>query len=149
MQASHDEAYAKCSDSKVGLRFEPQMVLQDDSGPVCYRLAVIVFRTGGMTDGHFYIAAPTTAGNWRVMNNSAAQQPVSLKQLQRTEGRHAHGVMYVRAKAPAKDDWASLNTTGSMQTPLHDDRYAAVCYYITAPRQGLKKWSACEVCESM
>ena len=57
---------------------------------VCYRLAVIVFRTGGMTDGHFYIAAPTTAGNWRVLNNSAAQQPVSLKQLQRSEGKHAH-----------------------------------------------------------
>ena len=135
VQASHDEAYAKCPDSKVGMKIEPHMVLKDDSGLVCYKLAVIIFRRGGLNDGHFYIAAPARSGMWRILNNQTAQEAMSLKQLQFSEGRHAHGLMYVRTGAPPIDDWGSLNTTGSASTLLHDVRCAAVCFCTNA-RQG-------------
>ena len=110
----------------VGMKLEQQMVLQDDSGPVCYRLAIIIFRTGGLSDGHFYIAAPTTPGMWSIFNNQTAQKAMLLKELQLVEGRHAHGTMYVRTKAPATDDWGCLNTTGSMLGSVSQLRYAAL-----------------------
>ena len=86
VQASHDEAYAKCSDSKVSMKIEPHMVLKDDSGLVCYKLSVIIFRTGGLNIGHFYNAAPAKSGMWRIINNQTAQEAMSLKQLQFSEG---------------------------------------------------------------
>ena len=129
MQASYDEAHAKCSDPTVGLKFQAQMVLQDDKGPVSYRLTVIIFREGEINGGHFFIAAPTTEGMWRVMNSEKMSKPMSLMELQRAKGRQAHGMMYVRTEAPAQDDWACLRPTGSMQTPVHGFRYAAFCCY--------------------
>ena len=140
VQASHDEAHAKCSDSTMGMKIEPQMVLRDDSGPVCYRLAVIIFRTGGMSNGHFYIAAPTTTGMWTILNNQTSQKPISLRELKRVEGKNAHGMMYVRSKAPTTDDWGCLNTTGSMLGSVNQIRFAAICLPDYAPRQGFREW---------
>ena len=140
MQASHDDKHAKCFDSKVGMRFDPHMVLQDDSGVVQYNLAVIIFRTGGMGNGHFYVAAPTSAGAWMMHNNNNIQGPMPLKQLQQKEGMHAHGMMYVRTKAPATDDWDDLIPTGRMYKSVQRLRYATGGFYTKAPRQRFAEW---------
>lgn len=124
MQVQHDEAQAKVGNNRVGLKFEAQIVLRDESGDVSYRLALIVFRTGGLNNGHFYVAEPSTAGAWRVLNQHQASPPMSLRALQRLEGKNAHGMVYIRAQAPAQDDWASLNPSGNVRPIMHAARLA-------------------------
>ena len=117
VQVQHDPSKASFCNTKVGLRFEAQIELQDQSGSVPYRLALIIFRIGGQHNGHFYVAEPTTAGMWRVLNQHRASAAMSLKTLHRLEGTNAHGLIYVRTKAPAQDDWASLDPNAGNVRP--------------------------------
>ena len=92
------------------------MQLQDDSGMVDYNLALVIFRTGGQLDGHYFVAAPTPASAWVVFDDKNVLMPMSLRDLQGNYGKAVHGVMYVRKTAPAEDDWARLIPTACLGT---------------------------------
>ena len=124
MQAQHDERRAKCNDRSVGLKLEPNMQLEEDSGPVQYQLAMVVFRIGEMESGHFYVAAPAcNASLWVVYNEDRASKPVTLQQLRQMEEKNVHGVVYVRTQAPSTNEWCKLNATNTEEIPV---RYIAL-----------------------
>lgn len=125
LQEQHSEKLAKSFDRKVGLKLDPKMVLHDDSGPVEYRLAITVFRKGGMENGHFYVAAPASHTTYVVYNNQCTSAAMTLPQLRQAHGKHVHGCMYVRTHAPAKDDWRQLTATAKADTAV---RYSAGCF---------------------
>ena len=116
LQTTHDERKANYADKQVGMKLEATMQLQDDSGMVDYNLALIIFRTGGQLDGHYFVAAPTPASAWVVFDDKNVLMPMSLRDLQGNYGKAVHGVMYVRKTAPAEDDWARLIPTACLGT---------------------------------
>ena len=116
MQSTHDEGKADYANKQVGMKLEAYMQLQDESGVVDYKLAIIVFRTGGQLDGHFFVAAPTPAAAWVVFNEAKVLQPMSLSALRTHFGKAVHGLMYIRMTAPAEDDWALLNPNPFLDT---------------------------------
>ena len=59
------------------------MRLQAESGVDDYKLANIVFRTGGQLDGHFFVAAPAPAAAWVIFNKNNVLKPMSLSTLER------------------------------------------------------------------
>lgn len=61
MQSTHDERQANYANKQVGMKLETTTQLQDDSGMVDYKLELVIFRTGGQLNGHFFVAAPTPA----------------------------------------------------------------------------------------
>ena len=115
-QSTHDEATADYSNKSVGMKLEATIQLQDDSGTVEYQLMLVIFREGGQNSGHFYVAAPTPAGTWRMFNNHQVLMPMQLRDLQKEYGKRVHGVVYRRRSAPAEDDWACLNPTALLGT---------------------------------
>ena len=132
LQEQHNEKLAKCHDSKVGLKLEPNMTLHDDSGQVQYRLAMVVFRTGGLKDGHFYVAAPASHTSWRLFNNNNASPPMSLRALRQEHGAHVHGMVYVRTEKPAGalDEW--YKPTGQAEIPVrYTPKYFLALYQPT------------------
>ena len=116
MQSTHDERQANYANKQVGMKLEVTIQLQDDGGVVDYKLALIVFRTGGQLDGHFFVAAPTSPSGWVVFDDNRVLQPMSLSALQKCHGKAVHGLMYVRQTAPAEDDWALLDPSACSAT---------------------------------
>ena len=109
MQATHDERKANYANKQVGMKLETTMQLQDGSGKVDYKLALIIFRTGEQQNGHFFVAAPTAASAWVIFNDNRVTMPMSLSALRTQHGRAVHGLMYVKVTAPADVDWGCLN----------------------------------------
>ena len=63
------------------MKLEADMQMQDGSGVVDYKLAIIVFRTGGQLDGHLFVAALAPAAAWVVFNENKVLKPMSLSAL--------------------------------------------------------------------
>lgn len=76
---------------------------------VQYRLVVVVFRTGGFTDGHYYVALQSSPDLWTVYNSAQKSGPHSLDEVQALHGDHVYGTGYLRKEMPVREDRQSLS----------------------------------------
>ena len=75
---------------------------------VLYRLVVVVFRTGGFTSGHYYVAVQAAPDSWMVFNSEQTSGPYSLDEVQALHGDYIYGTAYLRNDMPEVEDRQSL-----------------------------------------
>lgn len=125
MQATHDESKATFNNRQAGMRLEAEMKMQEESGEVQYRLAAVVFRTGQLHNGHYFIAVPNADGDWVVLNSEKVFIPVPLPALQTQLGQDVHGLMYIRTTLPAEEDLQRLYPASSLHRSTAHPRHAS------------------------
>ena len=109
----------------VGLRLQQRIELEDYSSQdwssrmVSFTLKTIVFREGGITSGHFFVALQCVPDRWVVYNSAAMSGPHTLEQIQQRLGGKVFGVVYMRTNMPAEDDRQSL--ADWLDDPAHAD----------------------------
>ena len=86
---------------------------------VFYRLVVVVFRSGGFTSGHFYVAVQASPDSWVVFNSEQTSGPYSLEEVQALHGDHVYGTAYLRKVMPEAGDRQSLGPW--LQQPQNAD----------------------------
>ena len=128
--------------SKLTLKLQDTMELDEYPERVCslrsvvlYRLVVVVFRTGGFANGHFYAAVQASPDRWVVYNSEQVSGPYSLDGLQAVHGEDIYGTAYLRNDMPVAGDRQSLGQW--LQQPLNSEA-AQVNLQLSHIRQ---KWS--------
>ncbi|KAA6418291.1 MAG: hypothetical protein FRX49_11800, partial [Trebouxia sp. A1-2] len=86
---------------------------------VSFTLKTIVFREGGITSGHFFVALQCAPDRWQIYNSAAMSGPHTLEQIQQRLGGKVYGVAYMRTDMPADDDRQSLAEW--LDDPAHAD----------------------------
>ena len=121
-------------DRDVQIMLEAELHLRDDSGPVDYHLTAVLFRSGHLNDGHFYIAARTGLDAWVIYNSRQVFVSVTLKKLQDVPGSNAYAVLFMRNQPPAGELPLGLdNFLLSRYTQQHNDFLQAPilqCYIV-------------------
>ncbi|KAL0018820.1 hypothetical protein WJX77_001924 [Trebouxia sp. C0004] len=109
----------------VSLKLEQRIELEEytchdwSSRMVTFTLKTIVFREGGITSGHFFVALQCAPDRWVIYNSAAKCGPYTLKQIQQRLGGKVYGVTYMRTETPADDDRQSLAEW--LDDPAHAD----------------------------
>jgi hypothetical protein len=117
----------------VSLQLQQRVELEEhasndwSSRKVSFALKTIVFREGGITNGHFSVALQCAPDRWVVYNSASKCGPYTLKQIQQRLGGKVYGMAYMRTEMPADDDRQSLAEW--LDDPAHDD---AVRYIMCA-----------------
>ena len=86
---------------------------------VSFTLKTIVFREGGITSGHFFVALQCAPDRWQIYNSAAMSGPHTLEQIQQRLGGKVYGVAYMRTDMLADDDRQSLAEW--LDDPAHAD----------------------------
>ncbi len=86
---------------------------------VSFTLKTIVFRDGGVSNGHFFVALQCAPNRWVIYNSASMYGPYTLEQIQQRLGGKVYGVAYMRAEMPADDDRQSLAEW--LDDPAHAD----------------------------
>ncbi len=109
----------------VSLQLQQRVELEEYGPPdylsrkVSFTLKTIVFREGGLTDGHFYVALQCAPDGWMIFNSASTSGPHTLEQIQQRLGGKVYGVAYMRTEMPAEDDVQSLAEW--LDDPAHAD----------------------------
>ncbi|KAL0055110.1 hypothetical protein WJX82_007119 [Trebouxia sp. C0006] len=109
----------------VSLQLQQRVELEEYGPPdylsqkVSFTLKTIVFREGGITDGHFFVALQRAPNRWVIYNSSSTSGPYNLEQIQQWFGGKVYGVVYMRTEMPAEDDRQSLGEW--LDDPAHAD----------------------------
>jgi len=96
---------------------------------VSFALKTIVFRDGGVTNGHFFVAVQCAPDEWVIYNSASMGGPYTLKEIQQRLGGKVYGVAYMRTEVPADDDRQSLAEW--LDDPAHAD--AVRCFTCPCP----------------
>jgi len=83
-------------DTGLGLKLEESIQLEEQKESIQFRLTTVVFREGGHTDGHYFLAVQERPGSWLVYNSSTMRGPYDFKALQAEYAAKVQGVVYVR-----------------------------------------------------
>lgn len=108
---------------------------------VLYHLMVVVFRTGGFTSGHYYVAVQASPDSWVVLNSEQTSGPYSLDEVQALHGHFIYGTAYLRNDMPLVGDRQSLgqwlqqpqNAEAARYLQLPDTRQAVVAVIACRP----------------
>ena len=93
---------------------------------VVYRLVAVVFRTGGFTSGHYYVAVQASPDSWVVLNSEQTSGPYTLDEVQAIHGKYIYGTAYLRMDMPVAGDRQSLGRWLQQQQNYEAVRYLQV-----------------------
>jgi len=121
----------------VSLQLQQRVELEEWSSQdwsrhmVSFTLKTIVFREGGITDGHFFVALQRAPNRWVIFNSASTSGPHTLEQIQQRFGGKVYGVVYMRTEMPAEDDRQSLGEW--LDDPAHADAVRCITYPCPPP----------------